>query len=82
MESMYGLDFNIIINRGKELVQVIFYLKKFTLREDKKYMGMPNVILTGDKTTFFIISSNDVQAYLDRKLDWSIAPSEAPNKYK
>ncbi|NRT75534.1 hypothetical protein [Clostridium beijerinckii] len=45
-------------------------------------MDMPNVILAGDKTTCFIISSNDVQVYLDRKLDWSIAPSEAPNKYK
>ncbi|MCI1580694.1 MAG: hypothetical protein LKH93_15870 [Clostridium beijerinckii] len=82
MEFKYGLDFNISINRAKVLVQVIFYLKKFTLREDKKYMDMPNVILAGDKTTCFIISSNDVQAYLDRKLDWSIAPSEAPNKYK
>lgn len=82
MEFKYGLDFNISINRAKVLVQVIFYLKKFTLREDKKYMDMPNVILAGDKTTCFIISSSDVEHYLERNLDWSIAPSEAPAKYK
>lgn len=82
MEFKYGLDFNIPINRAKVLVQVIFYLKKFTLREDRKYMDMPNVILAGDKTTCFVISSSDVQGYLGRNLDWSIAPSEASTKYK
>lgn len=82
MEFKYGLDFNIPINRAKVLVQVIFYLKKFTLREDRKYMDMPNVILAGDKTTCFVISSSDVQAYLERNLDWSTAPSEASTKYK
>jgi hypothetical protein len=82
MEFKYGLDFNIPINIAKVLVQVIFYLKKFTLRENRQYMDMPNVILAGDKTTCFIISSSDVQAYLGRNLDWKIAPSEAPIEYK
>lgn len=82
MEFKYGLDFNNPINRAKALVQIIFYLKKFTLRKDKEYMDMPNVILAGDKTTCFVISSSDVEYYLERNLDWSIAPSDAPIKYK
>ena len=82
MEFKYGLDFNNSIDRAKVLVQVIFYLKQFALRENGDYMDMPNVILAGDKTTCFVISSSDVEMYLERNLDWSIAPSEAPNKYK
>ncbi|MBW6411015.1 hypothetical protein [Clostridium weizhouense] len=82
MEFKYGLDFNIPINRAKVLVQVIFYLKQFTLRKNREYMDMPNVILAGDKTTCFVISSSDVECYLERNLDWSIAPSDAPTKYK
>jgi len=82
MEFKYGLDFNIPINRAKVLVQVIFYLKQFTLRENREYMDMPNVILAGDKTTCFVISSSDVEIYLERNLDWSIAHSNAPIKHK
>lgn len=82
MEFKYGLDFNNSIDKAKVLVQVIFYLKQFSLRENKDYMDMPNVILAGDKTTCFVISSSDVEMYLERNLDWSTAPSEASNKYK
>ncbi|MBS5951078.1 MAG: hypothetical protein KIC47_12305 [Clostridium sp.] len=82
MEFKYGLDFNNSIDRAKVLVQVIFYLKQFNLRTNRDYMDMPNVILAGDKTTCFVISSSDVEMYLERNLDWSTAPSEAPNKYK
>ncbi|MGG7212871.1 hypothetical protein ACQPUY_04545 [Clostridium nigeriense] len=82
MEFKYGLDFNNDIDRAKVLVQVIFYLKQFNLRTNRDYMDMPNVILAGDKTTCFVISSSDVEMYLERNLDWRTAPSEAPNKYK
>ena len=50
-----GLILIFLLIELKVLVQVIFYLKQFTLREDKRYMDMPNVILAGDKTTCFII---------------------------
>lgn len=82
MEFKYGLDFNNDIDRAKVLVQVIFYLKQFALRGNRDYMDIPNVILAGDKTTCFVISSSDVEMYLERNLDWKTAPSEAPNKYK
>ena len=43
---------------------------------------MPNIILAGDKTTCFIISTNEVNKYLYEEINWNIAPSEAANIYK
>lgn len=82
MEFKYGLDFNDAINRAKVLIQVIFYLKKFILRHNKKYMEIPNVILAGDKTTCFVMSSDGLKEYLYKKIDWSIPPSKSPYIYK
>lgn len=45
-------------------------------------MDMPNIILAGDKTTCFIISTNEVNKYLYEEINWNIAPSEAANIYK
>ena len=81
MEFKYGFDFNDPINVSKVLIQVIFYIKQFQLKRDKKYMDMPNVILVGDKSTCFIISVKDVEKYLKKDLDWDIAPSSAARIY-
>ena len=45
-------------------------------------MDMPNIILAGDKTTCFIISTNKVNKYLYEEINWNIEPSEAANIYK
>lgn len=82
MEFKYGLDFNIALNRAKVLVQIVFYLKQFELKHNSKYTSIPNVILAGDKTTCFVISTSDVEEYLKKDLDWSIPPSEAAIRYK
>lgn len=82
MEFKYGYEFNNSYDRAKVLGQVIFYLKQFTLYRDENYMDVPNVILAGDKTTCFVISSSEVEQYLDENLDWDTAPSLVPAVYK
>lgn len=82
MEFKYGWNFNDLEDRAKVLLQVIFYLKRFQIKINKHYMDMPNIILAGDKTTCFIISTNEVDKYLYEEINWNIAPSEAANIYK
>lgn len=80
MEFKYIEDFNKPLSRGKVLVQILFYIKKF--KELKgEYTGIPNIILAGDKITCFVIHGEGIYKYLDRELNWSIEPSKAPNKY-
>lgn len=82
MEFKYGMDFNNSGDRAEVLIQVLFYLKQFILRRSKRYADIPNVILAGDKTTCFIISSDEMKKYLERELEWNIAPSKASGIYK
>ncbi|NFE95938.1 hypothetical protein [Clostridium botulinum] len=82
MEFKYGLNFNNPLNRAQVLVQIIFYLKHFELGHNSQYKGLPNVILAGDKTTCFVISTSDVEKYLKKDLDWTVQPSVAASKYK
>lgn len=82
MEFKYGMDFNDSSDRAEVLIQVLFYLKQFILRKNKDYIEIPNVILAGDKTTCFILSSDEIKNYLEKQLNWNIAPSKASVIYK
>ena len=66
---------NLISNMGKAkvLVQVIYYLKKFEIDGKRQ----PDVILIADKYNAFIVHYNKIKDYLDKELDWEIAPSKA-----
>lgn len=79
MEFKKLKDFNKPLSRAKVLTQVLFYIKKFQ-NESGAYTGIPNIILAGDKITCFVIQGNRIYKYLNKKIDWSIAPSEAPDK--
>ncbi|ACD24661.1 conserved hypothetical protein [Clostridium botulinum B str. Eklund 17B (NRP)] len=63
-------------HQAKVLVQALYYIKNFELNGDI----LPNVTLIGDKNECFVLHTNDINNYLDEDIDWSIAPSEAPNK--
>lgn len=82
MEFKHVKDFNVSKDRAIVLVQVLYYLKMFQDGKDKEFTELPNIILAGDKNKCFILHVNRVSKYLTYKIDWSIAPSEAPNKNK
>ncbi|NFO14268.1 hypothetical protein FDB34_08675 [Clostridium botulinum] len=63
-------------HQAKVLVQALYYIKNFELNGDI----LPNVTLIGDKNECFVLHTNDINNYLDEDIDWSMAPSEAPNK--
>jgi hypothetical protein len=76
MEFKHDEDFGSKINQKKVLIQVLYYLKSFSLKSNE----FPEVILVGDKDECFVLSSKQLLPYLDEKIDWSIAPSIAPYK--
>ena len=61
--------------RAKVIAQVLFYLKRF----ENDGMVLPNVCLIGDINECFCFHTNDILAYLDEDVDWSLAPSSASN---
>ena len=61
---------------AKILVQVIYYLKKFELNG----LELPNVVMVGDINECFVMHSNELLKYLDRDIDWTVAPSSAHQK--
>ncbi len=62
---------------AKIIIQIIFYLKKF----ENAGKRLPNVIMVGVKEYCFVIHSNNLLSYLDKDVNWSIAPSSAYVKY-
>jgi hypothetical protein len=76
MEFKQDEDFSTKINQAKVLIQVLYYLKNFSLKSNE----FPEVILVGDKDECFVLSSKQLLPYLNGDVDWSIAPSTAPNK--
>lgn len=69
-------DFMSKLDRSKVLIQVLYYLKKF----ESNGRDLPNVILVGDKNEVFVMHSNALKPYLDRDINWGIAPSNAAEK--
>ena len=61
---------------AKILVQVIYYLKKFELNGYE----LPNVVMVGDIDECFVMHSNELLKYLDKDIDWTVAPSSAHQK--
>ena len=61
---------------AKILVQVIYYLKKFELNG----IELPNVVMVGDINECFVMHSNELLKYLDKDIDWTVAPSSAHQK--
>lgn len=76
MEYKFDLDFTSRVIRAKVITQALFYIKRFEIDGSK----LPNVILVGDINECFVFHSNDIIKYLDKDLDWSIAPSNAAEK--
>ena len=63
-------------SRAKIVIQVLYYLKQF----ETNGLQLPNVCLIGDINECFCFHVNDIIKYLDENVDWSIAPSKAPEK--
>lgn len=76
MEYKYDYDFNSKVSQAKVITQVLFYLKRFENNGDI----IPNIILIGDINECFIMHTNEIIKYLDKNLDWNIAPSGAAEK--
>lgn len=75
-EFKHDENFSSKVSICKVLIQVLYYIKRF----DSNGKLIPNVVLVGDKNETFVIHTNDIQKYLDKDLDWSIAPSTAHSK--
>ena len=76
MEYKYDYDFNSKVSQAKVITQILFYLKRFENNGDI----IPNIILIGDINECFIMHTNEIVKYLDKNLDWKIAPSGAAEK--
>lgn len=77
IEYKYDENFQSSAGKAKVLIQVIFYLKQFEINGQP----LPNVILVGDINECFVLQSNCLLPYLDEDVDWSVAPSEAHQRY-
>lgn len=73
IEYKYGVNIKDEMERAKVLIQVIYYIKKFEINGEK----LPNVILLANNKEVIILHSNPLLKYLDRDLNWDIAPSQA-----
>ena len=76
MEYKYDKEFASRVARANVIVQVLYYVKRF----ETAGLILPNVALVGDRNECFVFHVNDIIAYLDEKVDWSIAPSSAAEK--
>ena len=79
-EFKYDLDFKNKLVTSEILLQSIFYLKKFEL-DGKGGADFPSIIFIGDRNECFFVHTNSVLKYLDKQINWNIAPSEASKKY-
>lgn len=77
IEYKYDEDFSLPTAKSKVLLQVLFYLKQFELGGRE----IPSTIFIGDKNECFLVHSNSIINYLDKDIDWSIAPSMAAATY-
>lgn len=73
IEYKYDEKLSTFAGRARVLVQVLFYMKRF----ENDGLPLPNVIMVADKNECFVIHTNEVMSYLDEKVDWTAAPSEA-----
>lgn len=73
IEYKYDEEFALPTAKSKVLVQVLYYLKQFEIEGRE----IPSVIFVGDKNECFLLHSNAIINYLDKNIDWSIAPSKA-----
>ena len=80
-EFKYDQNYQKKFSQAESIIQAIFYLKRFEI-EQNDGKNFPNVIFIGDKNECFFLHSNKVLKYLDKKINWNIAPSEAKNLYK
>ena len=76
LEFKYDFDFTKNTDRTKVLAQCIYYLKKFEDAGEK----VPSTIFVADKNECFVVATKDIEDYLTRDYDWSIAPSAAADK--
>lgn len=76
MEYKLDFDFTNKVARAKVIIQALFYIKRFELDG----VRIPNVVLIGDKNECFVFHTNDILTYLDKDVDWKIAPSSAAEK--
>jgi hypothetical protein len=76
-EFKYNVNLDNKSDRCKVLIQTLYYLKKFELNGE---IYMPTTIFIGDINECLVIHTNKLKKYLEYKLDWNIAPSNAANK--
>ncbi len=79
-EFKFDLDFKNKLVTSEILLQSIFYLKKFEL-DGKGGADFPSIIFIGDRNECFFVHTNSVLKYLDKQINWNVAPSEAGKKY-
>lgn len=72
-EFKYALTLTSRLTQCNILAQAIFYLKKLSLNGDK----LPSVVFIGDTNEWFLVPTASLVKYLDMKLDWTTAPSQA-----
>lgn len=65
------------VKRAGVILQEICYMKKM---EDSGKI-LPNIVVAADINEVFVLHSNPLLKYLDEDIDWTVAPSEAKDKY-
>ena len=73
LEFKYDTNLKSKLTQSSILIQCLYYIKKFEEKGEK----LPSTIFVGDKNECFAIHSNEIVKYLNRDIDWTIAPSTA-----
>lgn len=73
LEFKYGKDLKDSKEQASVFAQVLFYLKRFEQSGEK----LPNTIFVGDNTECLALSTEVLDKYLRKTIDWSTAPSSA-----
>lgn len=76
MEYKFDMDMSNRVVRAKVITQTLFYIKRFELDGEK----LPKVIFIGDINECFVFHTNDIIKYLDKDINWNVAPSGAAEK--
>lgn len=73
LEFKYQENFKQKLSQCNVLIQCLYYLKKFEAKGEK----IPSSIFVGDINECFALDARAIVKYLNKPIDWKIAPSEA-----
>ena len=73
LEFKYDIDLKSKREQANVFTQLIYYLKRF----EQDGVQVPSTLFVGDKDECFALETKKVKDFLNRDIDWELAPSNA-----